>query len=175
MEEIEVKPKKIILNYGLLLGLVSVVFGIMLYTQKLHYEQSAMIISISLILTAAFIFLGVNAFKKSNEGYLKVGEALKIGVGIALVATIISLLYQYILITYIEPDFMDKAMEIAEVKAFKDNPSMTQEQWNTGMEMQKKFAWLSYPIGLIFSCITGLVFGLISGLIMKKANTSIQS
>ena len=92
-----------------------------------------------LLLTAVMIFVGVNAFKKENGGYLKLNEALKIGTGIAVVSTIISLLYQYILTTFIEPDFFDKAFEIAKVTAFEDNPNLTQEQWDQGVEMQKKF------------------------------------
>ena len=37
MEEQQPKTGKFALNYGLLLGLVSIVFGVMLYTQKMHY------------------------------------------------------------------------------------------------------------------------------------------
>lgn len=41
------------------------------------------------------------------------------------------------------------------------------------IEMQKKFAWISYPVILIFNLILGFVTCLIGGLIMKKENTSI--
>ena len=63
---------------------------------------------------------------------------------------------------------MDKAMEIAKPKAFEQNPSLTEEQWEKGVEMQKNLAWMRYPIGLIISCVIGLVLGLITGLILKK-------
>nr|WP_293301221.1 DUF4199 domain-containing protein [Allomuricauda sp.] len=169
MEEQQLKTGKFALNYGLLLGLVSVVFGVMLYTQKMHYEMSTPIMIVSVILTAVAIFMGVNAFKKANGGYLKIGEALKVAVGIALISAIISLLYQYVLTNFIEPDFIDKAMEIAKPKTFEQNPSLTEEQWEQGVTMRKKMNWISYPIGLIISCVIGLVLGLITGLILKKA------
>ncbi|MCR9262702.1 MAG: DUF4199 domain-containing protein [Flavobacteriaceae bacterium] len=169
MEEQQLKTGKFVLNYGLLLGLVSVVFGVMLYTQKMHYEMSTPIMIVSVILTAVAIFMGVNAFKKANGGYLKIGEALKVAVGIALISAIISLLYQYVLTNFIEPDFIDKAMEIAKPKTFEQNPSLTEEQWEQGVTMRKKMNWISYPIGLIISCVIGLVLGLITGLILKKA------
>lgn len=168
MEEIQVKTGKYALNYGALLGAVSVVFGIMLYTQKMHYEQSAPIIVVSLVLTVIGIVLGIRAFKKANGGFLSISEALKVAVGVALVATIISLAYQYVLTHFIEPDFMDKAVEIAKGKAFAKNPSLTEEQWQTGVEMQKKLSWIQYPVGLIISSVIGLIIGLITGLIMKK-------
>ncbi|MEC8831647.1 MAG: DUF4199 domain-containing protein, partial [Bacteroidota bacterium] len=140
MEEQKVKTGKFALNYGLLSGLISVVFGVMLYTQKMHYETSTAVIVISIVILASIIFLGVNAFKKANGGYLSISEALKIGVGIALVGAIVSLIYQYVLTTFIEPDFMDKAMELAKPKAMAQNPNMTEEQWQQGVEMQKGFA-----------------------------------
>ncbi|MDF0716309.1 DUF4199 domain-containing protein [Muricauda sp. 334s03] len=169
MEEQQPKTGKFALNYGLLLGVIGVVFGVMLYTQKMHYETSTAVIVISIVLLAAIIFVGVNAFKKANGGYLSISEALKIGVGIALVGAIISLLYQFVLTNYIEPDFMDKAMEIAKPKAMAQNPNMTEEQWEQGVEMQKSFAWIQYPVLLIMNSVLGLVLGLVTGLILKKS------
>ncbi|MAU16369.1 MAG: DUF4199 domain-containing protein [Muricauda sp.] len=169
MEEQQPKTGKFALNYGLLLGAVFIVFGVMLYTQKMHYETSTAIIVISIVLMAAAIFVAVNAFKKANGGYLTISEALKVAVGVALVATILSLAYQYVLTNFIEPDFMDKAMEIAKPKAMAQNPSLTEEQWEQGVEMQKSFAWIQYPVGLIMNSVIGLILGLITGLILKKS------
>lgn len=169
MEEQQPKTGKFALNYGLILGVVSIVFSIMLYTQGMHYEMSTPIMIISILLTLVVILLGVMAFKKANGGYLTLGEALKVAVGIALISTILSLVYQFVLINFIEPDFMDKAMEMAKVKAMADNPNITEEQWQQGAEMQKKLGWLRYPIGLIMGCLIGLVIGLITGLILKKS------
>lgn len=169
MEEQQPKTGKFALNYGLLLGAVFIVFGVMLYTQKMHYEMSTPVMVVSIVLMAAAIFVAVNAFKKANEGYLTISESLKVAVGVALVATILSLAYQYVLTNFIEPDFMDKAMEIAKPKAMAQNPSMTEEQWEQGVEMQKSFAWIQYPVGLIMNSVIGLILGLITGLILKKS------
>ena len=66
MEEQQAKTGKFALNYGLLSGLISVVFGVMLYTQKMHYETSTAVIVISIVILAAIVFFAVNAFKKAN-------------------------------------------------------------------------------------------------------------
>jgi len=172
MEEQQVKTGKFALNYGLLLGAISLVFSFMLYTQKMHYEQNGGVIAISVLIGAVVVFLGINAFKKANGGFLSISESLKVAVGIALVGAIITLAYQYVLTNFIEPDFMDKVMAIAKPKAFEQNPSLTEEQWEQGMEMQKKFAWMQYPIILIMNCVFGLIMGLIIGLVLKKAKPS---
>src|SRR5690606_33567512 len=125
MEEQQPKTGKFALNYGLLLGLLSVVFGVMLYIQKMHYEMNASIIGVSILIMAGVLFFAINAFKKANGGFLSISEALKVAVGAAVVGAVISLAYQYILTHFIEPDFFDKAMEIAKPKAFEQNPNMT--------------------------------------------------
>jgi len=169
MEQQQPKTGKFALNYGLLLGIISVVFAVMLYTQKMHYETSTAVIVISIVILAAITFVAVNAFKKANDGYLTITEALKVAVGVALIGAIITLIYQFVLTNFIEPDFMDKAMELAKPKAMEQNPNMTEEQWEQGVEMQKSFAWVQYPVILIMNCIIGLVLGLITGLILKKS------
>src|SRR5690606_20413464 len=169
MEEQQAKTGKFALNYGLLMGAVSVVFSVMLYTQKMHYEMSTGVIVISSLIGAVIIFLGIRAFKSANGGYLSISDSLKVAVGAAVIGALISIVYQLVLVNMIEPDYMEKAMEIAKPKAFEQNPNMTEEQWEQGMEMQKSFAWIQYPIILIMNSIFGLIIGLIVGLILKKA------
>ena len=168
MEENQPKTGKFALNYGVLLGVVSVVFGLMLFSMDMHYDQGWAIRGISLALTLAAILLGVSQFKKANAGFLTISQALKLGTGIALIAGIIGLIYFFLLSNVIEPGYMDKMYEIGKETAMADNPELTEEQIDQGIEMQKSFAWLTYPIVLIFNIIVGLVFGLIGGLIMKK-------
>ncbi len=168
MEQNQPKVGKFSWTFGLILGLASVAFSFMLFTMEMHYEQSWPVQAIGILMTAIVIVIATSQFKKANSGYLKVSEALKLGMGIGLVSAIIGLMYYAILTNVMEPDFMDKAMDIAKVKALEDNPRITDEQWQQGADMQKKFAWLAYPFILIFSIILGLVIGWITGLIMKK-------
>ena len=168
MEENQPKTGKFALNYGVLLGVVSVVFGLMLFSMDMHYDQGWAIRGINLALTVVAIIFGVSQFRKANEGFLTISQALKLGAGIAVVAGIIGLIYFFLLSNVIEPDYMDKMYEIGKEKAMTDNPKLTEEQIDQGIEMQKSFAWLFYPIGLIINIVIGLVIGLIVGLIMKK-------
>ena len=168
MEENQPKIGKFSWTYGLLLGLAGVVFSVMLYSMDMHYEQGWDIRIIGVLLMVGAIVWGSLQYKKANSGYFSISDGLKLGAGIALIAGIISLIYYALLSNVIEPDFMDKAMDIAKVKAFEDDPKITEEQWAQGVEMQKKFAWMAYPIILIMNIIIGLVIGLVTGLILKK-------
>ncbi len=168
MEEKQPKTGKFIWTYGSLFGLASIAFGVILYSMDMHYEQGWDVRIMGTVLLIGAIVWATQEFKKANGGYLILSDGLKLGAGIGLIGAIFSLIWYALLTNVIEPDFMDKAMEIAKVKTFEDNPKLTEEQWNQGVEIQKNFAWLAYPIGLIINTVIGLIIGLITGLIMKK-------
>lgn len=168
MEENQPKVGKFIWTYGSLLGLAGIAFAVILYSMEMHYEQGWDVRIIGTLLLIAAVFLSALQYRKANSGYLKIVDALKLGVGIGLVGALFSLVWYALLTNVIEPDFMDKAMEMAKAKTFEENPKLTEEQWQQGVEMQKSFAWLAYPIVLILNIIIGLVVGLITGLILKK-------
>ncbi len=168
MEENTPKTGKYALNFGLILGAAGLIFGLMLYSMDMHYDRSWPIQVVNYVLMAAVIIIAIAQFKKANTNFLKIGEALKIGAGVALIAGIIGLIYFFVLSNIIEPDYMDKMYELGKVEAMEKNPNLTEAQINQGIEMQKNFAWVFYPIGLIVNIIIGLVFGLIGGLIMQK-------
>ncbi|MGF1558747.1 MAG: DUF4199 domain-containing protein [Flavobacteriaceae bacterium] len=170
MEENQPKTGKLALMFGLLTGGVGIIFAIMLFTMEMQYERGVAVQGVQIAILAAGIILAVAQFKKTNSGYLNISQALKVGAGVALIAGIAGLLWFFVFSNFIEPDFMDKSMELAKVKTFEDNPKMTEEQWTQGVEMQKKFAWITYPVILIFIIIIGLIVGLVSGLVMKKQN-----
>ncbi|MEO9893129.1 DUF4199 domain-containing protein [Aurantibacter sp.] len=157
-------------TYGLLLGAASVIFNVLLYSMEMHYDQGWAVRIVGVVLMIAAVVLAVSQFKKANLGYLKIVDAVKLGAGIGVVSAILSLIWYALLTNVIEPDFMDKAMEIAKVQAMAQNPQMTDEQWQQGVEIQKSFAWLTYPLGIVVNVIFGLIIGAIVGAIMKKTD-----
>ena len=172
MEDNELKTKKYSLQYGLLAGLIGVIFGVMLYSMDLHYERGLAIQAVQFAIIAVFIIIGIIQFKKANNGFLKITQALKIGSAVGLISAIIGTIYFLILSNVLEPDFMAKSYEIAKVQAFETNPKLTQEQWDQGIAFQKKLYPVFLAFGLVFSSLFGLIIGLITGLIAKKDQAS---
>ncbi len=168
MEENQPKTGKYALNYGLLVGGAGIVFGVMLYMIDMQYERGIAVQGTQIAILAAGIVLGIIQFKKANLGFLTISDALKVGAGVALIAGVIGLLYFYVFSNFIEPDYVANLTEIGKQEALANNPKLTEEQINQGIEMQKKFAWVTYPLILLFNIIIGFVIGLITGLILKK-------
>ncbi|WP_190809111.1 DUF4199 domain-containing protein [Flagellimonas sp. S3867] len=170
MEGTQPKTRKFSLRYGLIAGIAGIVFGIMLYFADLHYDRSFAIQAIQFGILAVFTVIAAIQYKKANNGYIKLAQALKIGAGVGLIAAILGTLYFLVLSNIIEPDYLEKATEIQRVKTFEENPGLTQEQWDQGVAFQKKLFPVFLAFGLVISALFGLIVGLITGLIIKKDN-----
>lgn len=176
MENPQLSSKQIILNQGLLLGVISVLLSVSIYAMGNIYDQSIWVALISFAIMAVIIYLGIQKFKVNNNGLLSLGDALKIGLGISLIGAIVSIIYNQIFINFIEPDFMENMMKVAEEKMLDSNPNMTDDQIETALSIQDK---LSKPIiGIAMAIIGSLFFGfiisLIEGLILKKSDEDIS-
>ena len=104
METSRVDSKSIMLRNGLYLGLTTVIVGVVIYAMGLTFSGN-MVVGIAntglwFISMLLFIVLGISQFKKEKVGFLTLREALKVGIGIALIGAIISVIYSLILSTY---------------------------------------------------------------------------
>lgn len=167
MEENQPKTGKFSFNYGLILGLIGVVFSLMLYTMDAHYSQDTATTIIGILIMVGITAWAIFNFRKANGGYLSLGQALKLGAGIALISGVISVLYTILLANVIDPEFPAKVMEsrLADAAA---NGDLTPEQLQQQKEMGIKFFWMGYPFIIIINILIGLVIGLVTGLILKK-------
>lgn len=168
MEETDIKTGKIGWTYGLIAGLISVVFSLMIYFMDMTITVIENPISqiIGPIIIIVVMIIGVIAYKKANDGYIKIGQALKVACGIGLIAGIIGILYGLI-IGMIDPELIETVSEYLKEKTFAQNPNMkmTDEQWETGMKIQ---TYVGYAASIILPIILGLIVGGITGAIVQN-------
>lgn len=167
--ENQAKSKSFIINNGLILGVLGVLISVTLYAMGMHLDPHWSIGIFQFILMIAIIVLGISQFKKANGGFLSWGEGVKIGVGIAILAALVSVIYNYIFSTFIEPDFMAQVMEVQNQK-FLDQ-GMSQEQIEAANAMTEKFKspLIASAFGIIASAIGGFIVSAIAAAIMKKS------
>ena len=82
MEDQKSSTKQIMLNYGLMLGFISILISVANYAVGNIYEQHWAVSVVSILITIAVIVLGIKKVKELNSGYLTLGEALKTGLGV---------------------------------------------------------------------------------------------
>ena len=97
METKNVNFLSIALRNGILLGLVSVAFTVLLYVTDFLYTDNTILAVITWLINIAisvvFIAIAVEQYKKANEGFLSIGEAIKVGVVVAVIAGVIGAIY----------------------------------------------------------------------------------
>lgn len=171
MEENQPQTGKFALNYGIILGVLTIIFAVMLYSAGLEHEQNITLFIVNLSIMTGVILFGIYKFREANGNLLTISEAIKVGIGIALVGTILGVIYQMIFINFIEPNFMVEMMEAQKMEMIAQNPKMTQEEIDSAVAMMEKFSgpYLSAAISLIGGLFIGLIISFIGGLILKKS------
>ncbi|MDB0603463.1 DUF4199 domain-containing protein [Tenacibaculum maritimum] len=166
--ENQINSKSIIINNGLILGIISILLSVTMYAMGKHLEPHWSLSIISGILFVVLIVMGIKQYKAASSGFISWGQAVKVGVGISLIAALASVIYNYTFVTFIEPDFMNQMMEIQNQRMLEKG--MTDEQIDAANAMAKG---MSSPImgaamGIISSAIIGFIISAIAGAVMKK-------
>ena len=134
------------------------------------------IFALALVIIVSYLFFilthKINAFKKENGGYLSIKEALKIGVGISLIAGLIGVVWMLLLMFVIEPDYINQMADVQRDQIDKQYPNMTDAQKQNALEMSSKFnsPWILAAFSLIGNLFFGLIISLVVGLIKKNKN-----
>ena len=164
--------KSIATNYGLYLGLLSIIMLIIMYV--FNMEKNWGISSISFVFTVLIFVMGIKSLKSSNNNFLKLGEAIKVGLGIAAVGGLVSAIYTFIHYSYIQPEFVENIRQQSLEKMIEQSPNLTNEQMETATKMTNVFTspFAMSTFTLIGTLLLGIVISLISGLIMKKGETN---
>ncbi len=170
MEDQKSTTKQIMLNSGLMLGFISILISVANFAVGDIYKPHWAVSVISIIATIAVIVLGIKKVKELNNGYLTLGEAIKTGLGIALVSGLVFLIYFFVFTNFLEPEFYARSLEVKEQAVLEMYPNLTDEQLEGAMDMQKKLNGpvFTSAILLIVSLFFGFIVALIGGLVMKK-------
>ena len=163
--------KSTIIQYGLIYGGLAVVFSIMLFIMDMHYQGGSLQNWTGFIIMIGSITFAQIAYRKLNDGYLNLSEAIKVGLGVTLIGILIAVVYGWFQAIVLDPNQIEKATEFALNQAIDQNPEMTDEM----IAMSKEWIeWGSSPgISTAFALGFGLLFGsivsLITGLFVKKS------
>ena len=163
--------KSNIIIYGIILGSISVVFQLMLFLLDMHYKNDSTAGIVALLITSGVLVYSFIVFKKNNEGYMTLSEALKIGLGVSLISAMIGIIYTQLLVNVLDPDTMQKSLELSIDNMRAQNPEIPQEALETARSIQGKMSspLIFSAVQIIFSLFFGFIISLIGGLIVKKS------
>lgn len=169
METQKQSIKNLIFTFGFILALLSILVSVVKYVMGRHLENSAIDSIIGLVLLIALVVYPITLFKKQNNGFITLSQSLKIGLGVAAVAAVISVIYFVIFANYIEPEFVNDVMSAEMSRQIKANPNMSKADLEKGMEVGKGFVLpMLYGGIIVVNLFLGFITSLITGLAIKK-------
>ena len=172
MENQKPTAGKFALNYGVILGVLMIAIGVVTYVTGMALEGQQWPNIIYYIAFPVVIMYAISQYKKANANTLSLGDAIKVGLSIAVISAIVYLIYGLLFNYVIDPEFMGQMMEVQRDKLL-ENPNMTQEAVDQSMKMMEMRInpFVGSAFWVAMSAFFGLIYSLIGGVVMKtKSN-----
>lgn len=163
-----------ILQYGLLSGLLGILMFLGLYLGGTKLFTSP-IAYLGYLIPIVFAVLASIKQKKQQAGYLKFGEALKTSFGVLVITSLVSTLFTYVMMNYIDTEFAasmkEYSMQVTEnmMKKFGASQDQIDEAVKKASE-KDQFSFGNVLLGFTFGCIFWFIISLIISLIVRKEN-----
>jgi hypothetical protein len=177
--EITESKSNIGLNYGLIAGLIITVITLLQYLGGLDmYLSPVGYVSYFIIITMAV--LAALKVRKSKEGFLEFGQALKVTFLVFASALLLQTIFTYILLNFIDVQFKEalsqEIMNKTEMMMKKFGASDSQIDAALESERTKdQFAFSRVMLGYALSCIVSFIFCLLISLIVKKSKPAFNN
>ncbi|MFM2229083.1 MAG: hypothetical protein RL607_341 [Bacteroidota bacterium] len=169
---------KIILQYGALFGIIMVLEFVVGYALNIDPQTNktyGLVINILNFLVLPFTlgFMGSKQLKESKNGFISIGETIKVVVGMGAIASLIYGVFFWIF-TLIFPDFIPELMEKTRSITLEQNPNLSAAQIKMSLSIMEKFMkpYILIPSTILINCFVALIHGTILGLIVKKEQAS---
>ena len=155
------------LTWGIIIGLVSIVYSVILYMLDQVFNQYLGYVSIVILI--AGLALSVKGYRDNIlEGEISFGKAFGFGVLVSVGAGVLGAIYNYLLYTVIDPDLQLKALEFAAEKMLEKG--VPESQIEPTLEFTKKFMSpvVSSISGVFGTTLFGTIISLVVAAIFKK-------
>lgn len=158
-------------NYGILTGVLNVLFTTMLIPLNMLFDQSISKALAGLLLLVLPIVLAIANFKKQNAHSLSISQALGVGMVTAVIAACISIIFTYLLTNFIVSDYWDLSAAHNTSLLRQQYPEITATELSEKLASQRSLAWITYPIILLFNIALGFITSFIAGIVLKTKET----
>lgn len=166
MEE-KVSVWKANLTNGLILGLISVVYALVMYFLDLTLNKTQSYLLL-LVLIVILYFMLKSYRDNYLHGYIKYGQSVGAGVVIFLYYSIISAIFAYVLYKFIDNGLIEKQIAMAEeMMAQRGTP---QQAIDAAVKFQRKIMIpeIMAPVSIINNMFMGTIISLLVSIFIKK-------
>jgi len=171
MEE-KLTVKQVGFKYGIYLALVSIIYSLIL--QIIGQATNRPLGYVAFVFVIIALWLAHRDFKRDNE-YMSYGQGLGISMIIVSISSVLSSIFGYIYIKFVDDSMLDAIREQATIQM--EERGMSDAQIEQAMEMQSKFTTpeMILVFGILFGIFFGFIIALIVTAITKKTNPELQT
>jgi hypothetical protein len=177
MEDQETTTEKVTtrsagIRYGLIMAVISIAFFVVMSVAGL--DMQGPVGYLSWAITAVMLFLAHKYYKEQGDGFMTIGQGTGIGFWAGTVSSVISSIFTYVYIKFIDDSFLqtikDKQIEAMEKQGLSD------EQIEQSMKIAGAFtspeAILGF--GIVGGIIVAVIIALLISLFTKNTNPDLE-
>jgi hypothetical protein len=157
--------------YGLMVGVVMIIFSLILFLLGTKPQSPLAYISY-VIIVAGIIYAQLNYRNKHLGGYITYGKAFTVGLLTMAFASILIAIYTYLNFSFIDPGAIEEIRAIGEEKMVKQG--MTDLQIDQTMKMMGfmySVPWMTF-MAVAGNIVGGAIISLITAIFIKKEDQS---
>jgi hypothetical protein len=159
------------MNYGAYLGLGLVLISFTVYILGLEEQKSIIPSLLNNFLIIGAIAYSVTMYRDNfNNSFVSYSQSLKIGTSVVFFASVILAFYTYIFVTFINPEYLENIIKIAEQEILNSDPEISDEDLDLALSMTQKMLqpqWMS-TLSVLGGTFMGFFYSLIISFFVKK-------
>jgi len=149
------------LIYGSIVGFVSILLGVIFYVMNLYATSWTQ--WVSMVVGIAILAYCLVAYRNEHlGGFATYGQLFKMALVIGVIASIIGVIYTYLMYGVIDPELSDKLRLVAEEKLM-NNPRIPENRLDDMIEKMaknfelKRMVIMAFVAGVVMNAILGLI------------------
>ena len=162
------------LKNGLILGLVFIIYGMIIQFLNLDLKTMQYLGYLNFVILIVFVVLAQKAFKEGGDGFMSVGQGLGIGMLVTIIGSVISSIFSFIYLKFIDDSMIQKTLDYTVEEMEKrglDDATIEQSMSFTEKIMTPEILPIITVIQMAF---IGFILVLIVSLFTKKTNPALE-
>ena len=167
--------RKFAMNYGAYLGLALIVISFIVYILGLEEQKSIIPSLLNNFLMIGSIVYSVTIYRDNfNNGFISYGQSLKLGTSVVFFASVILAFYTFIFVTFINPEYLENILKVAEQEILNSDPEISDENLDMALSMTQKMLQPQWMITLsvLGGTFMGFFYSLIISFFVKKEDSN---
>ncbi|MFC5412000.1 DUF4199 domain-containing protein [Larkinella bovis] len=164
----EEKPSlaRVALKWGLISGVIFMVYTTIINVAGLFTNQSMQ--WISLVIAIAVAIMAMRDYRALNGGFMSYGEGVGLGTLLSVISGLVSITYSLIYTNFIDTTIRQQMLDNAREQL--ESRGMSDEQIDQAMQFTEKLQspGLQFMVGVLFSAIFGVLIALVVAAFLRR-------